>query len=92
MWGIIPAAGTGSRIQPLAFSKELLPVGGAWRGPGAASPGGQRLSGGTACIGGATRICSSFRRKNPIFSNTTAATAYDRPHLLLRAAGAAGAV
>jgi glucose-1-phosphate thymidylyltransferase len=27
MWGIIPAAGRGSRIQPLAFSKELLPVG-----------------------------------------------------------------
>jgi dTDP-glucose pyrophosphorylase len=27
MWGIIPAAGQGSRIQPLAFSKELLPVG-----------------------------------------------------------------
>ena len=27
MWGIIPAAGKGSRIQPLAFSKELLPVG-----------------------------------------------------------------
>lgn len=27
MWGIIPAAGVGSRIQPLAFSKELLPVG-----------------------------------------------------------------
>ena len=27
MWGMIPAAGTGSRIQPLAFSKELLPVG-----------------------------------------------------------------
>ncbi|MBV8550525.1 MAG: nucleotidyltransferase family protein [Acidobacteriaceae bacterium] len=27
MWGIIPAAGTGSRIQPLAFSKELLPLG-----------------------------------------------------------------
>src|SRR5689334_11788484 len=27
MWGIIPAAGIGSRIQPLAFSKELLPVG-----------------------------------------------------------------
>src|SRR5690348_9428465 len=26
-WGIIPAAGIGSRIQPLAFSKELLPVG-----------------------------------------------------------------
>jgi glucose-1-phosphate thymidylyltransferase len=28
MWGIIPAAGKGSRIQPLAFSKELLPMGG----------------------------------------------------------------
>src|SRR3954447_12784375 len=27
MWGIIPAAGAGTRIQPLAFSKELLPVG-----------------------------------------------------------------
>jgi dTDP-glucose pyrophosphorylase len=30
MWGIIPAAGEGSRIQPLAFSKELLPVGSRW--------------------------------------------------------------
>jgi glucose-1-phosphate thymidylyltransferase len=27
IWGIVPAAGIGSRIQPLAFSKELLPVG-----------------------------------------------------------------
>jgi glucose-1-phosphate thymidylyltransferase len=27
MWGIVPAAGIGNRIQPLAFSKELLPVG-----------------------------------------------------------------
>jgi dTDP-glucose pyrophosphorylase len=27
MWGVVPAAGQGSRIQPLAFSKELLPVG-----------------------------------------------------------------
>jgi len=26
-WGILPAGGRGSRIQPLAFSKELLPVG-----------------------------------------------------------------
>ena len=32
MWGIIPAAGHGSRIQPLAFSKELLPVGVAHEG------------------------------------------------------------
>ncbi len=27
MWGLIPAAGAGSRIQPLGFSKELLPLG-----------------------------------------------------------------
>jgi dTDP-glucose pyrophosphorylase len=32
MWGIIPAAGKGSRIQPLAFSKELLPVGSRFDG------------------------------------------------------------
>jgi len=28
MWGIVPAAGKGTRIQPLAFSKELLPLAG----------------------------------------------------------------
>jgi glucose-1-phosphate thymidylyltransferase len=27
MWGVVPAAGQATRIQPLAFSKELLPVG-----------------------------------------------------------------
>jgi dTDP-glucose pyrophosphorylase len=32
MWGVIPAAGRGSRIQPLAFSKELLPVGSRTQG------------------------------------------------------------
>ncbi len=32
MLGIIPAAGAGSRIQPLAFSKELLPVGSRFDG------------------------------------------------------------
>src|SRR3954470_16545820 len=32
MWGIIPAAGQGSRMQPLAFSKELLPVGSRFDG------------------------------------------------------------
>ena len=32
MWGIVPAAGCGSRIQPLAFSKELLPVGSRFDG------------------------------------------------------------
>jgi glucose-1-phosphate thymidylyltransferase len=37
MWGIIPAAGAGTRIQPLAFSKELLPVYGKSRSPRAVS-------------------------------------------------------
>ena len=32
-WGIIPAAGRGTRMQPLAFSKELLPVGTRRDGP-----------------------------------------------------------
>jgi UTP-glucose-1-phosphate uridylyltransferase len=32
VWGIVPAAGVGSRIQPLAFSKELLPVGSRFDG------------------------------------------------------------
>jgi glucose-1-phosphate thymidylyltransferase len=32
MWGIVPAAGAGTRIQPLAFSKELLPVGSRFDG------------------------------------------------------------
>jgi glucose-1-phosphate thymidylyltransferase len=32
MWGIVPAAGSGTRIQPLAFSKELLPVGSRMEG------------------------------------------------------------
>jgi glucose-1-phosphate thymidylyltransferase len=26
-WGVVPAAGLGTRIQPIGFSKELLPVG-----------------------------------------------------------------
>ncbi|HWD00027.1 MAG TPA: nucleotidyltransferase family protein [Candidatus Sulfopaludibacter sp.] len=57
MWGIIPAAGKGSRIQPLAFSKELLPVGargeGEQRRPRAVSDYlVERL-----VKGGATRIC-----------------------------------
>jgi tRNA (mo5U34)-methyltransferase len=32
MWGIIPAAGMGTRIQPLGFSKDLLPVGSSMDG------------------------------------------------------------
>jgi tRNA (mo5U34)-methyltransferase len=32
MWGIIPAAGKAARLQPLGFSKELLPVGSSMDG------------------------------------------------------------
>src|SRR5215216_5528946 len=57
MWGIIPAAGSGTRIQPLAFSKELLPVGSRLDGlterPRAVSEYlVERL-----LIGGANKIC-----------------------------------
>lgn len=57
MWGVIPAAGIGSRIQPLAFSKELLPVGSrtqdAMERPRAVSEYlVERL-----ILGGADRIC-----------------------------------
>jgi len=57
MWGIIPAAGAGSRIQPLAFSKELLPVGsrldGAVERPRAVSEYlVERM-----ILGGANKIC-----------------------------------
>lgn len=57
MWGIIPAAGRGSRIQPLAFSKELLPIGSRFDGlverPRAVSEYLiERM-----VRGGATRIC-----------------------------------
>ncbi|MDB5695511.1 MAG: Nucleotidyltransferase [Sphingomonas bacterium] len=58
MWGIIPAAGNGTRIQPLAFSKELLPVGSFVDATGAERPKAvseylvERM-----VAGGATRIC-----------------------------------
>jgi glucose-1-phosphate thymidylyltransferase len=57
MWGIIPAAGAGTRIQPLAFSKELLPVGshvedGVERPRAVSEYLVERM-----LVGGATRIC-----------------------------------
>jgi glucose-1-phosphate thymidylyltransferase len=57
VWGIVPAAGRGTRIQPLAFSKELLPVSessnGSRQRPRAVSDYlVERL-----VLGGADRIC-----------------------------------
>jgi glucose-1-phosphate thymidylyltransferase len=57
MWGIVPAAGSGTRMQPLAFSKELLPVGtrlddGAERPRAVSEYLVERL-----IAGGATKLC-----------------------------------
>jgi glucose-1-phosphate thymidylyltransferase len=57
MWGIIPAAGRGTRMQPLGFSKELLPLGSRMAG-GAERPLAvseyllQRM-----LVGGAEKLC-----------------------------------
>ena len=58
MWGIIPAAGNGTRIQPLAFSKELLPVGSRHDESGAERPRAvSEYLVDRMMRGGATRIC-----------------------------------
>ncbi len=57
MWGIVPAAGTGSRIQPLAFSKELLPVGSREDGPTERPRAVSEYLLERMVLAGATRIC-----------------------------------
>lgn len=57
MWGIIPAAGVGSRIQPLAFSKELLPVGSRLDGPTERPRAVSEYLVERMLIAGAERIC-----------------------------------
>jgi glucose-1-phosphate thymidylyltransferase len=76
MWGIIPAAGKGSRIQPLAFSKELLPLGeGGKRQPRAVSDYlVERL-----VIGGATRICMVISPAKSDIMQYYGGAAYDTP-------------
>jgi glucose-1-phosphate thymidylyltransferase len=56
MWGIIPAAGRGSRIQPLAFSKELLPVGSRMDGGGERPCAVSEYLVERMILGGATKI------------------------------------
>jgi dTDP-glucose pyrophosphorylase len=56
MWGVIPAAGNGTRIQPLAFSKELLPVGGR-AGPMERPKAVSEYLVERMTAGGATKIC-----------------------------------
>jgi glucose-1-phosphate thymidylyltransferase len=57
MWGIIPAAGNGTRIQPLAFSKELLPVGSRFEGDTERPRAVSEYLIERLVAGGATRIC-----------------------------------
>jgi dTDP-glucose pyrophosphorylase len=57
MWGIIPAAGQGSRMQPLAFSKELLPVGSCVEAERERPRAVSEYLVERLVLGGATRIC-----------------------------------
>lgn len=57
MWGIIPAAGAGSRIQPLAFSKELLPVGSRSDGAAESPRAVSEYLIDRMLIAGATKLC-----------------------------------
>src|SRR3954471_20543027 len=57
MWGIVPAAGQGSRMQPLAFSKELLPVGSRTEGDRERPRAVSEYLVERLVLGGATRIC-----------------------------------
>lgn len=57
MWGVVPAAGGGSRIQPLAFSKELLPVGSRFEGETERPRAVSEYLVERMIIAGATKIC-----------------------------------
>jgi dTDP-glucose pyrophosphorylase len=57
VWGIVPAAGIGSRIQPLAFSKELLPVGSRMDGAAERPRAVSEYLVERMILGGANRIC-----------------------------------
>jgi dTDP-glucose pyrophosphorylase len=79
MWGVIPAAGKGTRIQPLAFSKELLPVG-ARSGDGGRRPRAvsdyliERL-----VIGGATKLCFVISPSKSDILEYYGGSAYSQP-------------
>lgn len=60
VWGIVPAAGLGSRIQPLAFSKELLPVGSRFDGATERPKAVSEYLVDRMVLAGATRICMTI--------------------------------
>ena len=57
VWGVVPAAGQGSRMQPLAFSKELLPVGSRAEGDRERPRAVSEYLVERLVLGGATRLC-----------------------------------
>ena len=57
MWGIVPAAGQGSRMQPLAFSKEVLPVGSRSEGDRERPRAVSEYLVERLVLGGATKLC-----------------------------------
>lgn len=57
MWGIIPAAGRGTRMQPLGFSKELLPLGSRIANEAERPLAVSEYLVERMLIGGATKIC-----------------------------------
>lgn len=57
VWGIVPAAGAARRIQPLAFSKELLPVGSVMQGTAERPRAVSEYLVERMAAGGADRIC-----------------------------------
>lgn len=57
MWGIVPAAGIGNSIQPLACSKELLPVGSVDDGGVERPRAVSEYVVDRLVLGGATKLC-----------------------------------
>ena len=57
MWGIVPSAGVASRIHPLAFCKELLPVGTRIEGDGERPRAISEYVVDRMVAGGVTRFC-----------------------------------
>jgi glucose-1-phosphate thymidylyltransferase len=79
MWGIIPAAGKGTRIQPLAFSKELLPVGARTAESGLRPRAVSDYLVERLVIGGATRICFVISPSKSDILEYYGGSAYSRP-------------
>jgi glucose-1-phosphate thymidylyltransferase len=57
MWGIVPAAGVGGTSQPLAFSRDLSPVGSRRDGEGDRPRAVSEFVVDRLVAGGATRVC-----------------------------------